>query len=126
MSDADDTDPSPPTGAWLAVDRKVLGISQQHMADLLGISHLTIRNWERGRLSPGAGVMRDWAALVTEHTAQAEALARTDGTWQIRTTTDHRYPPGWAVAVAARARDIRRTLGLPDPVIDWAPTDPDT
>ena len=41
------------TGAYLAMLRKIKGMTQQEVADRLGVSNKTVSKWESGRGIPG-------------------------------------------------------------------------
>ncbi len=59
-SDAPDVRFSP---KWVASDRKRLGLSAKDYARLVGVSELTIFNWEKGRSRPQARPLAAWAAV---------------------------------------------------------------
>ncbi|MGE0229757.1 MAG: helix-turn-helix transcriptional regulator [Dehalococcoidia bacterium] len=46
---------------WVAADRKRLGFSAQDYARLVGVSPLTIYNWEKGKSKPQAKQLAAWA-----------------------------------------------------------------
>lgn len=48
---------------WVAADRKRLGFSAKEYARLVGVSMLTIYNWENGRSKPQAKQRAAWAAI---------------------------------------------------------------
>ena len=47
----------------VAADRKRLGLSAKDYASLIGVSALTIYNWEHGRSKPQARPLAAWAAM---------------------------------------------------------------
>lgn len=59
---------------WLAADRKRLGISARDYADLVGVSMLTIYNWEKGKSKPRAKQLAAWAKV--RGIGKREALKR--------------------------------------------------
>ena len=48
---------------WVAADRKRLGFSAKDYARLVGVSPLTIYNWEKGRSKPQAKQLAAWASV---------------------------------------------------------------
>ncbi len=59
---------------WVAADRKRLGISAQDYAALVGVSMLTIYNWEKGKSKPRAKQLAAWANV--RGIGKREALKR--------------------------------------------------
>ncbi len=59
---------------WLAADRKRLGISARDYAALVGVSMLTIYNWEKGKSKPRAKQLAAWAKV--RGIGKREALKR--------------------------------------------------
>lgn len=59
---------------WLASDRKRLGISAKDYARLVGVSMLTIYNWEKGKSKPRAKQIAAWAKM--RGIGKREALKR--------------------------------------------------
>lgn len=45
-------------GAYLAARREAMGLTQEGLADLLGVSDRIVRDWEKGKHEPKIGVMR--------------------------------------------------------------------
>jgi DNA-binding transcriptional regulator YiaG len=48
---------------WLASDRKRLGLSAKDYGALVGVSMLTIYNWEKGKSKPRAKQLAAWAQV---------------------------------------------------------------
>jgi DNA-binding transcriptional regulator YiaG len=48
---------------WVAADRKRLGLSAKDYGRLVGVSGLTIYNWESGKSKPRAKALAGWAAV---------------------------------------------------------------
>lgn len=48
---------------WVAADRERLELSARDYADLVGVSMLTIYNWEKGKSKPRAPQLAAWAKL---------------------------------------------------------------
>ena len=48
---------------WVAADRKRLGFSANDYARLVGVSPLTIYNWEKGKSKPQAKQLAAWASV---------------------------------------------------------------
>ncbi len=48
---------------WLRAHRKRLELSASDYAELVGVSGLTIYNWEHGRTKPGAQQLAKWALV---------------------------------------------------------------
>lgn len=48
---------------WLKADRQRLGLSAREYALLVGVSGLTIYNWEAGKSKPSAKTLAGWAAV---------------------------------------------------------------
>ncbi len=46
---------------WIAADRKRLGLSARDYGALVGVSMLTIYNWEKGKSKPRAKQLAAWA-----------------------------------------------------------------
>ena len=59
---------------WIAADRKRLGISARDYGDLVGVSMLTIYNWEKGKSKPRAKQLAAWAKV--RGIGKREALKR--------------------------------------------------
>ncbi len=59
---------------WVAADRKRLGISARDYAGLVGVSMLTIYNWEKGKGKPRAKALASWANV--RGIGKREALRR--------------------------------------------------
>jgi DNA-binding XRE family transcriptional regulator len=60
-------DPLPPASAFperLAAARRVLGLSQQKMAERLGVDETTLQGWEAGRHQPGGKSMEGIARVL--------------------------------------------------------------
>ena len=48
---------------WVKADRKRLGLSAKDYASLVGVSSLTIYNWENGKSKPNADRLAAWAEI---------------------------------------------------------------
>lgn len=48
---------------WVRADRKRLGLSAKDYASLVGVSSLTIYNWEHGKSKPNAERLAAWAEI---------------------------------------------------------------
>ena len=48
---------------WLKSHRQKLGLSQEQYGKLVGVSGLTIYNWEQGKTSPAAKQRAAWGAI---------------------------------------------------------------
>jgi len=48
---------------WVRADRKRLGLSAKDYASLVGVSSLTIYNWEHGKSKPNAERLAAWAEV---------------------------------------------------------------
>ena len=59
---------------WIAADRKRLGISARDYGALVGVSMLTIYNWEKGKSKPRAKQLAAWAKV--RGIGKREALKR--------------------------------------------------
>ena len=59
---------------WVAADRKRLGLSAKDYASLVGVSMLTIYNWEKGESKPRAKALAGWASV--RGIGKREALRR--------------------------------------------------
>jgi DNA-binding transcriptional regulator YiaG len=59
---------------WVAADRARLGISARDYALLVGVSMLTIYNWEKGKGKPRAKALASWANV--RGIGKREALRR--------------------------------------------------
>ena len=72
VTDASDTPRFSPK--WVAADRKRLGFSAKDYAKLVGVSMLTIYNWEKGKTKPQARQLNAWANV--RGIGKREALRR--------------------------------------------------
>ena len=61
---------------WVKADRKRLGISAKHYGRLVGVSGLTIYNWESGKSRPREKQIQAWAAV--RGLGKREVLRRLD------------------------------------------------
>lgn len=61
---------------WVSADRKRLGLSAREYALLVGVSTLTIYNWEHGKSRPQAKPLAAWAEI--RGIGKREALKRLD------------------------------------------------
>ncbi len=59
---------------WVASDRERLGLSAKDYGLLVGVSMLTIYNWEKGKSKPQAKALAGWAAV--RGIGKREALKR--------------------------------------------------
>lgn len=59
---------------WVASDRKRLGLSANDYASLIGVSMLTVYNWEKGKSKPRAKQLAAWAQI--RGLGKREALKR--------------------------------------------------
>lgn len=59
---------------WVLADRKRLGFSAKDYAKLVGVSMLTIYNWEKGKSKPRAQQLNAWANI--RGIGKREALRR--------------------------------------------------
>ena len=59
---------------WVAADRQRLGFSAKDYARLVGVSMLTIYNWEKGKSKPRAQQLQAWANV--RGIGKREALRR--------------------------------------------------
>ena len=59
---------------WVKADRKRLGLSAKDYGVLVGVSGLTIYNWEAGKSKPRAKALAGWAAV--RGIGKREALRR--------------------------------------------------
>lgn len=59
---------------WVAADRKRLGFSAKDYAQLIGVSMLTVYNWEKGKSKPRAQQLAAWANV--RGIGKREALRR--------------------------------------------------
>ena len=51
------------SGKWVKSHRNKLGLSAAHYSHLVGVSTMTIYNWERGHSRPRAKQLAAWAAI---------------------------------------------------------------
>ncbi len=51
------------SGAWLAKHREKLALSAADYAALVGVSPLTIYNWEKGKTRPRASQLQAWSKI---------------------------------------------------------------
>ena len=60
--------------AWVIKHREKLGLTQAQYAALVGVSSMTIHNWERGHTRPAESQLSAWAAV--RNLGKREALRR--------------------------------------------------
>lgn len=65
-----------PTPTELQELRLIVGLTQQEVADELGISRTTISHWESGVQSPSLNQARDLIAVYAEHFEDQDILWR--------------------------------------------------
>lgn len=88
------------TPSSLPLLRAELGLSQEELADLLGVSRGTYARWEQGKAAPDAD--------------QAEALSR------VLSRPDHPVTPGQVVeAAGVDPAGLGRAVWLAQDVLDW-------
>ncbi len=56
--------------------REKLGISQEKMAVLLGVSFATVNRWEKGRAKPSYETQEKFVALCKEHGINLEVVSQ--------------------------------------------------
>ena len=61
---------------WVLSDRKRLGFSAKHYGQLVGVTGLTIYNWEKGKSKPRDQQLAAWASV--RGLGKREALRRLD------------------------------------------------
>jgi putative transcriptional regulator len=71
----ENTRPVADASARLRVTRAFLGITQQDLAELLGVPLATLRNWEQRRTEPD-NAAQTLIRLLAEHPQQVYALLR--------------------------------------------------
>jgi len=49
--------------------RQAQGVSQQEMADALGVSRVTVSNWETGKVEPSIASLQSWQHSNTQWVA---------------------------------------------------------
>jgi len=59
----------------LRAARAVLGLTQQELADLIGVSAATLRNWEQRRTTPDDAA-RTLIRLLAEHPREIQGMLR--------------------------------------------------
>ncbi|MGW7196846.1 helix-turn-helix transcriptional regulator [Streptomyces chryseus] len=42
------------SGQWLREQRNARGLTQKQVAEMLGVTHISVSNWENGRYLPSA------------------------------------------------------------------------
>jgi len=77
-----------PYGCILRAWRRQAGLSQQALADRLGVRQSTISGWETAT-KPGLAILRRWATITGLPLAEIVALGET----QQETDHDHVLPP---------------------------------
>lgn len=102
------------SGTELAATRHLLGLSQQDLADLLKVNRYTVRDWERGKHEPRAGVLHELELLRREHTEAVDVLAHAAADGEIIGLPQGPKPSGWYLAIGARILDR-----VPDAQLEW-------
>lgn len=92
-------------GGRAASIRQLLGLSQQELAALLGISRDSVKQWESGKTTASAGVVADIQTLVDQHTAETAALLADQAAGRPLILRPGAMPRGWYVALGARVID---------------------
>lgn len=105
------------TPAEVTALRTAMGLSQAHLADMLGINVRSVRAWESGKqgMSPSSSqAVRD---LLAQHLDLTAAMLDADTPVAIiRDMPADQVPPrGWYLAAAGRA-----IATDPDLMVDWA------
>lgn len=112
---------SAPSPLEVAATRRLVGLTVEELATMLGVNPRTIRGWEGGRFRPSEGV---WAAVQdirAGHDRETERAGQiVDAGLPLTMSLDRDFPirpvpRGWMVAIAARVLDA-----CPDARIEWA------
>lgn len=72
--------PRPSRRAYMSAERARLGITQQELADRVGVSQQTISSWERGVTTPGPQRLSALAAVLGAQVLQLDDEERAAGT----------------------------------------------
>lgn len=59
--------------------RLAAGLSQQDIADALGVTHVTVGRWETGERTPGDNLLRGYLALLHELATELAGAAEDKG-----------------------------------------------
>lgn len=99
-----------PSPSGLRELRRRLRLSQERLAEILGVDRKSVSNWERGSHAP-----RSWGGL------QARILGAPDETWDYLRTPEQNLarrrmrqhtPPGWPHLRCKRHPDFPLVLGV--------------
>ena len=96
--------------------RTLMGLSQDHLAAMLGVHRRTVRSWESGRDRTSPSSSAAVRALVSRHDELvAQCLDATEVIGITRDVDVDTIPPrGWYLAAAGRAMGAD-----PDLMIEW-------
>lgn len=105
------------SAAEVAALRTALGLSQDHLARMLGVNVRTVRAWESGRHAMSESAAVAVRELVAVHTALVAEMLDADAVVSItRDAGEDALPPrGWYLAAAGRAM-----LTEPDLMVGWS------
>lgn len=66
------------TGAYIAQKRRILNLTQEQLAEMLGVSNKTISKWENGKCMPDYGIIQ--ALCEALHVTLSELMDGEDAT----------------------------------------------
>lgn len=99
------------SGAEFYLLRRLVGLSQDRMAEVLKMNRVSVRQYEIGKLTIPPGVAWEVRELVDAHTGLVEEIeADVRNGLPIRV----RRSDGWQVGAAMRVLDL-----MPDAVVMW-------
>lgn len=94
------------TGSYLAALRKDAGMTQQEVADRLGVSNKTISKWESGGGFPDIAILPALAELygvTADDILAGEAVRQSTGGRQVEQYLAQRYGLRWRIGYAVAA-----------------------
>lgn len=96
--------------AEVASLRTLTGLSQDHLAILLGRNRRVVRAWESGEYRIGPESVERLKALLDEHDRLVARMVDSEDTVVIPRRPHDMYPRGWYLAAAGRAMSYEPDL----------------
>lgn len=102
------------SAAEVAALRTSMGLSQAHLADMLGVNVRTVRSWESGRDKTSPSSSAALWGLLRRHQALTASFLEAGGVVGVSREAEGIPPRGWYLAAAGRAMTVE-----PDLMVEW-------